>query len=410
MAPHGESGGVETAALVVGETAPRGGFVPSEGEEAQPRKPWAVALNAIVPGLGSLALGRRIAGAWLLGGWLLSIATLATSREEISRTLADGGVGDWVALVTLAVTLVGVWGAAVWDAAVAATRPPKRTGVSQWRLAARRFRKDRLAMAGLAIMVLLYWITLLAPYIAPFDPNFQGDIVLNRYLGPSLEHPMGTDKFGRDVFSRVLYGARISLTIGFLAVAISITLGSLFGALAGYFRGWVDTAIARGIDMLLSIPRLILLLVIIAVFSPSIWLIIAALGLTGWYGSARIVRGQFLQLREQEFVHASRALGYSDWRIIARHILPNTLAPIIVIATLNIGNTILLEAGLSFLGLGVQPPTASWGSMVNDGRDAMITAWWISTFPGLAIVLTVVSFNLLGDGLRDALDPRMRSG
>jgi peptide/nickel transport system permease protein len=160
--------------------------------------------------------------------------------------------------------------------------------------------------------------------------------------------------------------------------------------------------------MMLSIPRLILVLVVIAVFRPEIWIVIVVLGFTGWEGTARIVRGQFLQLREQEFVQASRALGYGDARIILRHILPNTLAPIIVIATLGIGTTILLEAGLSFLGLGVQPPTASWGSMVNDGRDAMITAWWISTFPGLAIVLTVVCFNLLGDGLRDALDPRLR--
>jgi peptide/nickel transport system permease protein len=191
-------------------------------------------------------------------------------------------------------------------------------------------------------------------------------------------------------------------------VAISVTLGTLVGALAGYFRGWVDTAIARFIDMMLSIPRLILVLVVIAVFRPEIWIVIVVLGFTGWEGTARIVRGQFLQLREQEFVQASRALGYGDGRIILRHILPNTLAPIIVIATLGIGTTILLEAGLSFLGLGVQPPTASWGSMVNDGRDAMITAWWISTFPGLAIVLTVVCFNLLGDGLRDALDPRLR--
>jgi peptide/nickel transport system permease protein len=263
-------------------------------------------------------------------------------------------------------------------------------------------------MAGLAIMVVLYWVTLLAPYLAPFDPNLQGNIVLDRYLRPSAEHLLGTDKFGRDVLSRILYGARISLTIGFLSVAISVTLGTLVGALAGYFRGWVDTAIARFIDMMLSIPRLILVLVVIAVFRPEIWIVIVVLGFTGWEGTARIVRGQFLQLREQEFVQASRALGYGDGRIILRHILPNTLAPIIVIATLGIGTTILLEAGLSFLGLGVQPPTASWGSMVNDGRDAMITAWWISTFPGLAIVLTVVCFNLLGDGLRDALDPRLR--
>ncbi|HEY7472899.1 MAG TPA: oligopeptide ABC transporter permease [Gemmatimonadota bacterium] len=375
----------------------------------QARKPWAIALSALVPGLGSMAIGRRAVGGWILGIWAIAFTTLAISTEDVSRTLSAGGVGDWLALITLAITLIGVWVWGILDVAVVATKPIKRVGVSQWRIAGRRFRKNRLAMAGLAIMVLLYWVTLLAPFLAPYDPNFQGNIVLNRYQPPSMQHFLGTDKFGRDIFTRILYGARISLTIGFIAIVISVTLGTLVGAMAGYFRGWVDTAIARFIDMLLSIPRLILLLVIIAMFEPNIFLLVAALGLTGWEGSARIVRGQFLSLREQEFVQASRALGYSDWRIILRHILPNTLAPIIVIATLGIGNVILLEAGLSFLGLGVQPPTASWGSMVNDGRDAMITAWWISTYPGLAIVLTVVAFNLLGDGLRDALDPRLRT-
>ena len=378
-------------------------------ETRSARRPWAIALSALVPGLGSLAIGRLGVGAWILGSWAIALATLAISTEEVSRTLADGRTGDWIALVTLIVTLVGVWVWGILDVAVIAPRPIKRVGVSQWRIAGRRFRKNRLAMAGLAIMVLLYWVTLLAPFLAPYDPNFQGNIVLTRYQSPSMEHFLGTDKFGRDIFSRILYGARISLTIGFIAIVISVTLGTLVGAIAGYFRGWVDNAIARFIDMLLSIPRIILLLVIIAMFEPNIFLLVAALGLTGWESTARIVRGQFLSLREQEFVQASRALGYSDWRIILRHILPNTIAPIIVIATLGIGTVILTEAGLSFLGLGVQPPTASWGSMVNDGRDAMITAWWISTYPGLAIVLTVVAFNLLGDGLRDALDPRLRT-
>jgi peptide/nickel transport system permease protein len=373
------------------------------------RKPWAVALSAVVPGLGSLALGRIANGAWILGGWGIALATLVISTEDLSRTVSEGGVGNWIALVTLVTTLVGMWVWGILDAALLATRPVKRAGVSQWRIAARRFRRNRLAMAGLAIMVFLYWVTLMAPFLAPYDPNFQGNIVLNRYQSPSMEHFLGTDKFGRDIFTRILYGARISLSIGFISIAISITLGTLVGAAAGYFRGWVDTGIARFIDMLLSIPRIILLLVIIAIFEPNIFLLVAALGLTGWEGSARIVRGQFLSLREQEFVQAARALGYSDWRIILRHILPNSLAPIIVIATLGIGNVILLEAALSFLGLGVQPPTSSWGSMVNDGRDAMITAWWIATYPGLAIVLTVVAFNLLGDGLRDALDPRLRT-
>jgi peptide/nickel transport system permease protein len=401
--------GTRVEAIALGEPATRGGRVQPAPRTLRERKSWAIALSALLPGAGSLAIGRIGVGTWILGGWAMALGTLLLSRDDVARALQSGRFDDRLALGTLAVTLVGLWAWGIRDVAFTAVRPVKRVGVSQWRIAWRRFRKNRLAMIGLAVMAVLYWATLMAPFLAPYDPNLQGNIVLERYLTPSWQHLMGTDKFGRDVFSRILYGARISLTIGFLAVAISITLGTLVGAVAGYFRGLVDGLIARLIDMLLSIPRLILILVVVAIFQPSIWIVIAVLGLTGWEGSARIVRGQFLQLREQEFVQASRALGYSDGRIILRHILPNTLAPIIVIATLNIGNTILLEAALSFLGLGVQPPTPSWGSMVSDGREAMITAWWISTFPGLAIVLTVVSFNLLGDGLRDALDPRLRT-
>src|SRR5688500_1240793 len=340
----------------------------------EPRKPWAIALSALVPGLGSLAVGRIGVGAWILGAWAIALATLAVSREDVSHTLAEGGTGDWIALVTLAATLIGVWVWGILDIAVVSTRPVKRTGVSQWRIAGRRFRRNRLAMTGLGIMVFLYWVTLPAPFLAPYDPNFQGNIVLNRYQPPSMEHLLGTDKFGRDIFSRILYGARISLWIGCISVAISITLGTIVRAKGGYFRGWIDTGKARLSDMLLSSPRIILLLEILAMFEPNIVLLVAVRGLTGWEGSARIVRGQFLSLREQEFVQAAKALGYSDWRIILCHILPNTLAPIIVIATLGIGNVILLEAALSFLGLGVQPPTASWGSVVNDGSDAMINA------------------------------------
>jgi peptide/nickel transport system permease protein len=282
-------------------------------------------------------------------------------------------------------------------------------GDSQWAIAGRHFKKNRLAMAGLAVMILLYVVTLVTPLVAPYDPAAQGDIVLTRNLPPSAEHLMGTDKFGRDIFSRVLYGSRISLTIGFIAVGISVTLGTLVGALAGYFGGFVDTALMRFTDMMLSFPRLVLLIVVIALFSPSIWLVVAVLGLTGWMGTARLVRGEVLSLREREFVQAARALGMGDWRIISRHVIPNTMAPVIVSATLGIGQTILTEASLSFLGLGVQPPTPSWGNMVADGRDALIEAWWIATFPGIAIVLTVIAFNLLGDGLRDALDPRLRT-
>jgi peptide/nickel transport system permease protein len=286
---------------------------------------------------------------------------------------------------------------------------PEAEGDSQWALAARQLRSNRMALMGVATIVILYALALLTPLIAPFDPSAQGDIVATRYLPPSLANFMGTDRFGRDIFSRVLYGARISLSIGFIAMGIGVTLGTLVGALAGYIGGLVDGALMRFTDMMLSFPRLILLIVIIAMFDASIFLVVVVLGLTGWMGVARIVRGEVLSIREREFVQAAVALGMRDGRIIFRHVIPNVLAPVIVFATLGIGNTILLEAGLSFLGLGVPPPTPSWGSIINEGRDSLLNAWWISTFPGLAIVFTVVAFNLLGDGLRDALDPRQRS-
>ncbi len=278
----------------------------------------------------------------------------------------------------------------------------RQRGRETWR----RFRRHRQAILGLALIVLLTGSALLAPALAPYDPDAQTDIVATRYQAPSVSHPMGTDRFGRDIFSRTLYGARISLSIGFLAILIAITLGTAIGAIAGFFGGRLDTVLMRGVDLLLSFPRLVLLVVLVALFEPSIALVTLVLGLTGWMGVSRIVRGQVLTVREMEFVTAARVLGFGRTRILARHVLPNVLTPVIVAATLGIGNTILAEAALSFLGLGVQPPTASWGNMVASGRDAMLDAWWITTFPGLAIVFTVMAFNLVGDGLRDALDPR----
>jgi peptide/nickel transport system permease protein len=373
-------------------------------------KPLAVAASALLPGAGHLIYGRIVSGLSFLFFWGVGLALLFHVREDLAATFHGGAALDrWIAACALLVYLAAVWGKAMVDVTVRLSRPPRLAGISQWAIAGRRFRKNRLAMIGLVIMGFIYLVTLMGPYLAPYDPNAQEDIVRTRYLAPSAEHPMGTDKFGRDILSRVIYGARISLSIGFIAVAISVTLGTLVGAVAGYFGGWVDNVAMRLVDLLISFPRLVLLLAVIALFQPSIFLIIAVLGVTGWMGTSRIVRGQFLSLREQEFVQATEALGYGSGRIIFRHILPNAMAPIIVVATLGIGNTILTEAALSFLGLGVQPPTASWGSMVSDGKDALINAWWIATFPGLAIVLTVVCFNLLGDAARDALDPRLRS-
>jgi peptide/nickel transport system permease protein len=346
-------------------------------------------------------------GVLLLLTWGALLGTLFFTRARVFNVTA-GTLDDYIAVATLVLLLAAVWGYALFDLTLAPERREAR-GDSQWRIASRHFRKSRVALSGLVILVLMYLIALLAPLLAPYDPIAQQDIVATSFLAPNAQHWLGTDRFGRDVLSRILYGARISLSIGFIATLISITLGTVLGAIAGYFGGKIDALIMRFTDMVLAFPRLVLLIMIVALFSPSIGVIIAVLGLTQWPNTSRIVRGDVLSLREREFIQAAHALGMGKARIIFRHLIPNVLAPVIVTATLGIGNTIVLEAGLSFLGLGVQPPTPSWGNMVADGRDSLLGSWWVATFPGLTIVMTVLAFNLVGDGLRDALDPRLRS-
>lgn len=363
-------------------------------------------LSLLTPGLPQLLRGRVGAGSFALILWLGLIAILVTRWSRVAAAPA----GPWdarVALVTLAVSLACTMAWSIGeDRKARAGRPTEARG--QWRLGWKAFAANRVAVAGLITIVAFYLLALLTPFLAPFDPAAQGNLVTERMTGPSSAHLLGTDQFARDVLSRLMYGARVSLAIGLVAVSIAITIGTALGAASGYLGGKVDAILMRFVDMVISFPRLVLLIAIIAFFQPSILLIVAVLGLTQWPSTSRIVRGEVLSLREREFVQAGRALGFSTGRLLLRHVIPNTLAPLIVAATLGIGDTIVLEAGLSFLGLGVQPPTSSWGTMVADGRDNLLGAWWISTFPGLAIVLTVLAFNLAGDGLRDALDPRLR--
>jgi len=263
-----------------------------------------------------------------------------------------------------------------------------------------------MAMTGLGLVLGLFVVSVFAPWLAPYDPN---QIDLKQVLmPPSPAHYLGTDTLGRDVLSRIIFGSRVSLKVGFVAVGLATLIGLLVGALAGYYGGWVDQGLMRLVDLMLCFPAFFLILAVIAVLEPSIWNIMAVIGLTGWMGVARLVRAEFLSLREREFVTAARALGAGDTRLILRHMLPNALAPVMVSATLGVAGAILTESALSFLGLGVQPPTPSWGNILTAGKDNIEIAWWLSVFPGLAILITVMSYNLLGEGIREAIDPRLK--
>lgn len=449
-------------------------------EESAKRKrerTWPVWISLLLPGSGFVARGERRLGLGLLLPYMAFLAFTIYRWRSVWAAFSSGELDQLVAVLFLMAVLAGLWFYSLvrilrWG------RGREEAGTSHWEITKSQFRKNKLAVVGMIVVLVLYAVAFLSPFLAPFDPNAQEDIVRSRYLPPlagfflpvviledgqrivveSIEeqvdelsfvpigqvstpdgalatpqavtvkrdavkeiartlgpgwwtrkiHWLGTDKFGRDILSRIIYGSRISLSIGFVAVGIAITFGTFIGSIAGYYGGKVDSIIMRLVDMILAFPRLFLVLTIIALFTPKIWIIIAVLGATGWMGTTRLVRGQILSLKEQEFIQAAHAMGLNVARTIFRHILPNVMAPIIVTATLRVGTTILLEAALSFLGLGVQPPTASWGNIINQGRDNLLGAWWIATFPGLAIVLTVVAYNLFGDGLRDALDPRLR--
>ena len=268
-----------------------------------------------------------------------------------------------------------------------------------------RFKRNKLAVTGGIMVLALFFAGALAPVVSPFNPN---DIDRKHILEPpGISHPLGTDDLGRDVLSRMLYGSRISLSVGFVAVGIATVIGVMIGAVSGYYGRWTDRIIMRVIDIMLSIPTFFLILAVIAFVGPSIWNIMIIIGLTSWMGVARLVRAEFLSLKEREFVLAAKALGASNMRIIFKHIMVNSLAPVFVSAVLGVASAILVESALSFLGLGVQPPTPSWGNILTLGKDNIEIAWWLSVFPGLAILITVLVYNLVGEGLRDALDPRL---
>ena len=269
-----------------------------------------------------------------------------------------------------------------------------------------RLIRDRLAVAGLAIVLGFFVMSLLTPVVAPYDPAAID--VDNILAPPSARHLFGTDDLGRDVFTRMLYGAGISLKVGFVAVGIAVVIGTLLGAVSGYYGGIVDIVIMRFVDIMLCFPSFFLILAVIAFMEPSIFNIMAVIGFTSWMGITRLVRAEFLSLKERDFVLAVKAMGAGAPRIIFGHILPNAMAPVLVAATLGNASAVLTESALSFLGIGVQPPTPSWGNMLTQGQSVLGIAWWLSFFPGMAILVTVLGYNLLGEGIRDAIDPRLR--
>jgi peptide/nickel transport system permease protein len=270
----------------------------------------------------------------------------------------------------------------------------------------RRFRKHRLAVISLFFILFLALVAILAPWLMPYP--YQEINVPNAFAPPSAEHWLGTDQLGRDVLSRLMWGTRISLYVGIAATVLGQFFGVVVGSVSGYYGGRVDTLLMRLTDFFLTLPTLPLLLVLSVILSASVEVVIIILAILGWMGAARLVRGVVLSLREQEFIEASHALGMSDTKIIVRHMIPNSMAPIIVNLTLGIGTTIIVEAGLSFLGFGVRPPIPSWGNMLNRVQDYVLMNPFLAIYPGLAIFLTVLAFNFMGDGLRDALDPRLK--
>lgn len=279
---------------------------------------------------------------------------------------------------------------------------------SQWVEVWRRLKRNKMAILGLIILIILVLLAVFADVIANYDNVVIKQNLAHRLQGPSAAHWLGTDEFGRDIFARLVHGTRVSLQVGIVAVGISIVIGGILGAVAGYYGGKLDNTIMRIMDIFLAVPSILLAIAIVSALGPSIINLMLAISISSVPSYARIVRASVLSIRDQEFIEAAKAIGASNTRIIFRHIIPNSLAPVIVQATLGVASAILSTAGLSFIGLGIQPPAPEWGSMLSGGRQYLRYAWWVTTFPGVAIMITILSLNLLGDGLRDALDPRLK--
>ena len=363
--------------------------------------------RALIPGLGHLGLGRKGPGIWLLLFTLAVLAVMLWRWDRFVGGFATPFWDRWLASLALIASLLGAVAYSRWNVKrILGEESEARHRKDPLRVAFRRFRENRLAVWAVYVIVFFYIIAALAPILAPYDPAAIPDVELNRYLPPSSAHLFGTDEFGRDLFSRALYGARVSLSVGLLAMVIAKTIGTTYGAVAAYFGGAVDSILMRIVDIWIAFPTFYLMLMLVGIFEANILVLVLILGLTSWPGTARFIRGEILSLKEREFTEAARAIGLPAPQIILRHLIPSALSPVLVTAALSVAGMIGTEAALSFLGLGIRPPTPSWGNMVAAGQDNLLHAWWIAFFPGSLLALTLVSFSLLADGLRDALDPK----
>ena len=367
--------------------------------------PWL----ALVPGLGHLALGRRSKGAHLLTVTAAAVFILIWRMERVAAAFSSRAIDQWIASLFLigSLLLVVAYSRRDVQRLLEQGDEPSVVSKSPWRVALRRFRANTLAVTSIYVIAILYVAALLTPLLAPYDPSAIENVLQTRYLSPSGAHLFGTDEFGRDLFTRALYGARVSLSVGLLAMLLSKVIGTSYGAVAAYFGGIVDATLMRLVDVIIAFPTFYLMLMLVGVFEANILLIVLILGFTSWPGTARYIRGEILSLKEQEFAESARAIGLPPRLVIIRHLIPSALSPVLVSAALSVAGMIGAEAGLSFLGLGIRPPTPSWGNMVSGGQDALLVAWWVAFFPGALLALTLVSFSLFADGIRDALDPKV---
>lgn len=362
----------------------------------------------MVPGIGHLQLGRRKRGAHLLGFTAVTLFVMVWRWDRFTAAFATKAIDQWSAALFLVVSVIGTVAFSRWDVRRIQRRTPGAVrSKSPMRVAWRRFRANTLAVASVYVIATLYFVAILAPLLAPHDPAIIENVLETRYLDPSFAHPFGTDEFGRDLLSRALYGARVSLSVGLLAMIIAKLIGTSYGAVAAYYGGWVDNVMMRLVDVIIAFPTFYLMLMMVGVFEANIVFLVLILGLTAWPGTARFIRGEILSLKEQAFTQSARAIGLPGRTIILRHLIPSAMSPVLVSAALSVAGMIGAEAGLSFLGLGIRPPTPSWGNMMSAGQDALLVAWWVAFFPGALLATTLVAFSLLADGLRDALDPKV---